>query len=57
MYRQYQLPAVSSGSIGSTAAVTSSATSGGTYSALAVNTLTSNKYFNSRNGSQFHLFK
>ena len=36
---------VSSGSIGSTAAVTSSATSGGTYSALAANTLTSNKYF------------
>ena len=36
---------VSSGSIGSTAAVTSSATSGGTYSALNVNTLTTNKYF------------
>ena len=36
---------VTSGSIGSTASVTSSATSGGTYSALAVNTLTSNKYF------------
>ena len=40
---------VTSGSLtnggGVTAAVTSSATSGGTYSALAVNTLTSNKYF------------
>ena len=36
---------VTSGSIGSTASVTSSATSGGTYSALAVNTLTTNKYF------------
>ena len=37
--------AVSSGSIGSTATVTSSATSGGTYSAIAANTLTTNKYF------------
>ena len=37
--------AVSSGSIGSSATVTSSATSGGTYSALAVNTLTTNKFF------------
>ena len=40
---------VTSGSLtnggGATAAVTSSATSGGTYSALAENTLTSNKYF------------
>ena len=36
---------VSSGSIGSTATVTSSATSGGTYSALAANTLTTNKFF------------
>ena len=36
---------VSSGSIGSTAAVTSSSTSGGTYSALNANTLTTNKYF------------
>tara|TARA_R100000742_G_C4279520_1_gene104330 strand:+ start:3366 stop:7517 length:4152 start_codon:yes stop_codon:yes gene_type:complete len=36
---------VSSGSIGSTAAITSSATSGGTYSALAANTLTTNKFF------------
>ena len=36
---------VSVGSIGSTAAVTSSATSGGTYSALAAGTLTSNKFF------------
>ena len=37
--------AVTSGSIGSTATVTSSATSGGTYSALAANTLTTNKFF------------
>ena len=37
--------AVSSGSIGSIATVTSSATSGGTYSALAANTLTTNKFF------------
>ena len=37
--------AVTSGSIGSTATVTSSATSGGTYSALAANTLTPNKFF------------
>ena len=36
---------VSAGSMGSTAAVTSSATSGGTYSALAAGTLTSNKFF------------
>ena len=36
---------VSSGSIGSTATVTSSSTSGGTYSALNANTLTTNKYF------------
>ena len=36
---------VSSGSIGSSATVTSSATSGGTYSALAANTLTTNKFF------------
>ena len=36
---------VSAGSIGSTATVTSSATSGGTYSALNANTLTTNKYF------------
>ena len=36
---------VTSGSIGNTASVTSSATSGGTYSALAANTLTTNKYF------------
>ncbi len=36
---------VSTGSIGSTATVTSSATSGGTYSALNANTLTTNKYF------------
>ena len=37
--------AVSVGSIGSTATVTSSATSGGTYSALAENTLTTNRFF------------
>ena len=37
--------AVSSGSIGSTATVTSSATSGGTYSALAANTLSNNRFF------------
>ena len=36
---------ITTGSIGSTATVTSSATSGGTYSALAANTLTDNKYF------------
>ena len=37
--------AVSVGSIGSTATVTSSATSNGTYSALAENTLTTNRFF------------
>jgi hypothetical protein len=36
---------VSSGSVGSTATITSSSTSGGTYSALNANTLTTNKYF------------
>ena len=36
---------ITSGSLGSTATVTSSATSGGTYSAIAENTLTNNKYF------------
>ena len=36
---------VSVGSIGSTATVTSSATSGGTYSAIAAGALTSNKFF------------
>ena len=36
---------VTSGSLGSTATVTSSSTSGGTYSAINANTLTSNKYF------------
>ena len=36
---------ITSGSLGSTATVTSSATSGGTYSAIAENTLTDNKYF------------
>ena len=53
--------AVSSGSIGSTATVTSSATSGGTYSAIAANTLTTNKYFkitpstNTAHGGTFSL--
>ena len=36
---------VTSGSLGSIATVTSSSTSGGTYSAINANTLTSNKYF------------
>tara|TARA_B100001175_G_scaffold115553_1_gene98063 strand:+ start:1334 stop:4231 length:2898 start_codon:yes stop_codon:yes gene_type:complete len=36
---------VTTGSLGSTAAVTNSATSGGTYSALAANTLSNNRFF------------
>ena len=36
---------VTTGSLGSTATVTNSATSGGTYSALAANTLSNNRFF------------